>query len=143
MRVACQCIYMYMRSNANADSKQTKCSLQQMSSEIEELRRQNKQSKTIGDNAMHENRRLTNELADMECKNSLLKIKLDESEKEVDNVKKQLQQYVQEVRRAEDLLLRKEDERNDMLENYLSLSHDAVVLEGNNQSLELEAAESK
>lgn len=30
-----------------------------------------------------------------------------------------------------------------MLENYLTLSHDAVVLEGNNQSLELEAAQTK
>lgn len=130
-------------SNANADSKQSKCSLQQLNNEIEDLQRQVKQSKTIGENALHDNRRLTNELADMECKNSLFKIKLDESEKEVDKVKKQLQQYVQEVQRAEDVLLRKEEERNDMLENYLTLSHDAVVLEGNNQSLELEAAESK
>lgn len=78
-----------------------------MTNEIEELRRQIKQSKSISDNAMHENRRLTNELADMECKKSLIKIKLDESEKEVDKVKKQLQQYVQEVQRAEDLLLKK------------------------------------
>lgn len=94
-------------SNANAGSKHTKCSLQQMTSEIEELRRQIKQAKTTSDNAMHDNRRLTNELADMECKNSLIKIKLDESEKEVDKVKRQLQQYVQEVQRAEDLLLKK------------------------------------
>lgn len=30
-----------------------------------------------------------------------------------------------------------------MLEHYRSLSHDAVILEGNNQSLEVEAAEQK
>ena len=37
----------------------------------------------------------------------------------------------------------KEKEREEMLEHYRSLSHDAVMLEGNNQSLETEAAEAK
>lgn len=35
----------------------------------------------------------------------------------------------------------KEKEREEMLEHYRSLSHDAVMLEGSNQSLENEAAE--
>lgn len=36
-----------------------------------------------------------------------------------------------------------EKEREEMLDHYRSLSHDAVMLEGNNQSLEHEAAEYK
>lgn len=110
---------------------------------MDELRRQIKQLKKTNDNLMFENRRLTNELADVECTSGVIKSKLSESEKEVDKLKRQLQQYVQEVQRAEELLLRKEEERNEMLEHYRTLSHDAVVLEGTNQSLELEAAETK
>lgn len=94
-------------SNANSENKQSKCSLQQITGQIEDLRRQIKQLKTTNDNALFEHRRLTNELADSECSNALLKSKLSESENEVDKLKKQLQQYVQEVQRAEELLLRK------------------------------------
>lgn len=36
-----------------------------------------------------------------------------------------------------------EKEREEMLDHYRCLSHDAVMLEGNNQSLEHEAAECK
>lgn len=82
-------------------------------------------------------------MAESECKNCQLKGKLTESEKEIERLKSQLQQYVQEVQRAEELLLRKEEERDEMLEFYKTLSQDAIVLEGNNQSLEIVAAESK
>lgn len=40
-------------------------------------------------------------------------------------------------------MILKDFEREEMLDHYRSLSHDAIVLEGNNQSLELEAAEKK
>lgn len=56
---------------------------------------------------MAENSRLTREITDLECEQCLTKTKLIESEKEVDQLKNQLQQYVQEVQRAEELLLRK------------------------------------
>lgn len=127
----------------SSDNKYSKCSLQQANSEMEELRRQIKQLKTTNDNLLFETRRLTNELAEEECKNNSLKTKLHDAEKEIDRLKRQLQQYVQEVQRAEELLHRKEEERNEMLDQYRTLSHDAVALEGTNQSLELEAAESK
>lgn len=130
-------------SNINCDNKHSKSSLQQATSELDELRRQVKQLKCNNDNVMFENRRLTNDLAEVECTNNVLKTKLNDADKEIDRLKRQLQQYVQEVQRAEDLLHRKEDERNEMLDQYKTLSHDAVALEGTNQSLELEAAESK
>lgn len=130
-------------SNISSDNKHSKSSLQQVTSEMDELRRQVKQLKSTNDNIMFENRRLTNDLAEVECTNNVLKTKLIDAEKEIDRLKRQLQQYVQEVQRAEDLLHRKEDERNEMLDQYKTLSHDAVALEGTNHSLELEAAESK
>lgn len=110
---------------------------------MEELRKQNKQLKTTNDNLLFENRRLLNNLAETESNGKTMKTKLIDADKEIDRLKRQLQQYVQEVQRAEALLHRKEEERNEMLEQYRTLSHDAVALEGTNQSLELEAAESK
>lgn len=71
------------------------------------LRSQIDHMKRINENAMVENTRLTNELVESECVNCLHKTKLAEAEKQVDQLKNQLQQYVQEVKRAEDLLLRK------------------------------------
>lgn len=130
-------------SNISSDNKNSKGSLQQAALDMDELRRQLKQFRTTNDNLMYENRRLTNDLAEFECNNSTIKSRLIDAEKEIDKLKRQLQQYVQEVQRAEDLLHRKEEERNEMLDQYRTLSHDAVALEGTNQSLELEAAESK
>lgn len=112
-------------------------------SEMEELRKQVKQLKTTNDNLLFENRRLLNNLAEVECDSRTMKTKLIDADKEIERLKRQLQQYVQEVQRAEELLHRKEEERNEMLDQYRTLSHDAVALEGTNQSLELEAAESK
>lgn len=130
-------------SNISSDNKHSKSSLQQANTEMDDLRRQIKQLKTTNDNVLFENRRLINEVAEVECSTKLMKTKLIDAEKEIERSKRQLQQYVQEVQRAEELLHRKEEERNEMLDQYRTLSHDAVALEGTNQSLELEAAEVK
>lgn len=132
------CRYLFSLDNLNRNS-----SSQHTINEMEELRKQVKQLKTTNDNLLFENRRLLNNLAEAECDNQTIKTKLVDADKEIDRLKRQLQQYVQEVQRAEDLLHHKEEERNEMLEQYRTLSHDAVALEGTNQSLELEAAESK
>lgn len=136
-------MYSIIYSNINSDNKHSKSSLHQVTSEMEELRRQVNKLKTIKDNLMVDNRRLTNDLAQMECNNKSFKLKLIDANEEIDRLKRQLQQYVQEVQRAEDLIHQKEEERNEMLDQYRILSHDAVTLEGTNHSLELEAAESK
>lgn len=130
-------------SNISSDNQHSKSSLQQTLAEMEELRKQVKQLKTTNDNLLFENRRLLNNLAEVECDGKTMKTRLVDADKEIDRLKRQLQQYVQEVQRAEELLHRKEEERNEMLEQYRTLSHDAVALEGTNQSLELEAAASK
>lgn len=78
-----------------------------MSTENERLRAQIDQMRRINENAMAECSRLTNELVDSECLSVLHKTKLAEADKQVEQLKNQLQQYVQEVQRAEDLLSQK------------------------------------
>lgn len=51
--------------------------------------------------------RLVNDLTEATSDATLTKRKLLESQKEVERLKSQLQQYVQEVQRAEDLLAKK------------------------------------
>lgn len=58
--------------------------------------------------------------------------------KEIVKLKKQLQNYVQEVRRVEQMLEAKEIERAEMLEQFKTLSTEAMNLESNNQTLESE-----
>lgn len=128
---------------ANAVKKQKEGSLQQVTGETEALRNQMQKLRRAHENAMAENSRLTRELTDLECEQCLTKTKLTEAEKEVSRTKNQLQQYMQEVERVEELLLRKEEEREEMLNHYRSLSQGAVILEDTNHSLEAEAAETK
>ncbi|XP_036326953.1 centrosomal protein of 135 kDa-like [Rhagoletis pomonella] len=117
--------------------------LLETSTETKSLRQQIAALKISRDEAIAENGRLSNELAERQAEILTLKRKLKDSDFEIEQLKQQLHQYVAEVKKAEDLLSRKEKEREEMLEHYRSLSHDAVVLEGNNQSLEVEAAEQK
>lgn len=50
---------------------------------------------------------MVNELSDQTTEQQVLVSRLKATEKEVERLKGQLQQYVQEVERAEDLLMRK------------------------------------
>ncbi|XP_055902694.1 centrosomal protein of 135 kDa [Eupeodes corollae] len=117
--------------------------LQDTSTESKSLRQQLAALKSSREQAIEENGRLSNDLAESQADIATLKRRLKDSEVEIERLKQQLKQYVQEVKKAEDLLLHKEKEREEMLDHYRSLSHDAVLLEGNNQSLEVEAAECK
>lgn len=92
------------------------------------------------DNILIENRRLQSDLAAVTNDLRSIKREYDISRKEVEEMKQQLQHYVDEVRRIEDILSRKEAERTEMLDHFASLSHEATVLESNNHSLETEAA---
>ncbi|XP_046968605.1 centrosomal protein of 135 kDa [Vanessa cardui] len=92
------------------------------------------------DTAIMENKRLQNSLGDVNGVLKLTKIELEKSKKDVDGLKQQLQHYVTEIRRIEDLLSQKEAERSDMLEHFASLSVEANILENNNHSLESESA---
>lgn len=101
-----------------------------------EILRLNKQH----DTAIMENKHLQNSLADANGALKLMKIEHDKSRKEVESLKQQLQHYVAEIRRIEELLSQKEAERSDMLEHFASLSVEANILENTNHSLESESA---
>lgn len=101
-----KCSYFIFRT-ANSEKRKGEDGFRKLTAETDTLRTQIDKLKRINDNAMAENSRLTNELVDSECTNCLHKTKLIEAEKQVEQLKNQLQQYVQEVQRAEELLLRK------------------------------------
>lgn len=92
------------------------------------------------DTAIIENKHLQSSLADANAVLKITKIELEKSRKDVDGLKQQLQHYVAEIRRIEELLSQKEAERSDMLEQFASLSVEANILENNNHSLESESA---
>ncbi|XP_063828247.1 centrosomal protein of 135 kDa [Ostrinia nubilalis] len=92
------------------------------------------------DSSVIENKHLQNSLADTNGTLRLTRIEYDKSRKEVDSLKQQLQHYVAEVRRIEEMLSQKEAERSDMLEQFASLSVEANILENTNHSLESESA---
>ncbi|CAK1545006.1 unnamed protein product [Leptosia nina] len=92
------------------------------------------------DTAAIENKHLQNSLADANGSLKITKIELEKSRREVDGLKQQLQHYVAEIRRIEELLSQKEAERSDMLEHFASLSVEANILENTNHSLESESA---
>ncbi|XP_050335974.1 centrosomal protein of 135 kDa isoform X1 [Bactrocera neohumeralis] len=130
-------------SQLTAKTRERTAELHETSTESKSLRQQIAALKISRDEAIAENGRLSNELAERQAEILTLKKKLKDSDFEIEQLKQQLRQYVAEVKKAEDLLTHKEKEREEMLEHYRSLSHDAVILEGNNQSLEVEAAEHK
>ncbi|KAG7197911.1 hypothetical protein KM043_016151 [Ampulex compressa] len=111
--------------------------------EMENLRRQLDAASSDRENAIQENRRLQDDLAAVTCEVRNLQRELETSRAESYDLKRQLQTYVSEVRRAEELLNRKENERTEMLNHFRSLSLEATVLENNNHSLESEAAEAR
>ncbi|KAG5335528.1 CP135 protein, partial [Acromyrmex heyeri] len=115
--------------------------LRSLQVEMESIQRQFEAASVDRENAIHENRKLQDDLAALTCEMRNMQRELETSRAECYDLKRQLQTYVSEVRRAEELLNRKENERTEMLNHFRSLSLEATVLENNNHSLESEAAE--
>ncbi|XP_076445989.1 centrosomal protein of 135 kDa-like isoform X2 [Babylonia areolata] len=127
-------------------------SLNMKDREIKSLRRQvescseDLQEASRGrDLAMQENRRLQDDLSVMTRENQKLNGDLQEALAEREALKTQVQQYILEVRRVEDTLATKEQERSDLLEQYRKLSMEAEQyqtlshqLEGEGSNLRLE-----
>ncbi|EDV40901.1 uncharacterized protein Dana_GF23686, isoform A [Drosophila ananassae] len=131
-----------VRKLANRN-RQRDSELTETSTESKTLRQQIVALKASRDEAIAENGRLMDKMSDAQAEVKTLMKKLKDSEQQVANMRQQLQKYVQEVKKAEDLLTQKERERDELLDHYHCLSQDQVALEGNNQSLECEAAEFK
>ncbi|XP_032671730.1 centrosomal protein of 135 kDa isoform X2 [Odontomachus brunneus] len=117
--------------------------LRSLQLEMETVQRQFNAASADRENAIQENRKLQDDLAAVTCEVRNMQRELEASHAEAYDLKRQLQTYVSEVRRAEELLNRKENERTEMLNHFRSLSLEATVLETNNHSLESEAAEAR
>lgn len=83
------------------------------------------------------------ELAETKCNLEIVSNKLDCASKEICDLKQQLQNYVSDVSHIEDILENKERERNEMLDNFRQLSHEASSLENTNNCLANEATNAK
>lgn len=75
--------------------------------------------------------------------NKIMRSELEASKKQAEDLKMQLQVYVLEIRRVEEILEVKESERDEILEQFKTLNCEASQLESNNYSLESEAKSSK
>lgn len=90
-----------------------------------------------------ENRRILNELSSVTCELQQTRHFLENSKKESADLQQQLQQYVIRVRQAEDIIAMKEKERSEILDQYRSLSQEALILETNNETLGKDLCESQ
>ncbi|RZB89882.1 CALCOCO1 domain containing protein, partial [Asbolus verrucosus] len=117
--------------------------LRNCETELVTLRQELDTIKKIKDGAIQENRRLQDDLCSVTCDCRDSRKELELYKRQVDDLKTQLQHYVAEVKRTEDLISNKEIERNELLDQFRSLSHEANVLETNNHTLENEATQSK
>ncbi|XP_063915834.1 centrosomal protein of 135 kDa isoform X2 [Zophobas morio] len=111
--------------------------------ELTTIRQELDTVKKIKDSAIQENRRLQDELASVTCDCRDSRKELELYKRQVDDLKTQLQHYVAEVKRTEDQISNKEIERNELLDQFRSLSHEANILETNNHTLETEATQSR
>jgi len=75
--------------------------------------------------------------------NKILRTELELSKKQAGDLKMQLQVYVLEIRRVEEMLEIKESEREEILEQFKTLNCEATQLESSNHSLESEAKSTK
>ncbi|XP_030747273.1 centrosomal protein of 135 kDa-like isoform X2 [Sitophilus oryzae] len=93
--------------------------------------------------ALLENKRLQNELSSVtaDCRDA--RNELEICKRQIEDLKRQLQQYVAEVKRTEDLISQKEYERSELLDQFKSLSQEHDILENNNHTLETEATQSR
>ncbi|XP_071453022.1 centrosomal protein of 135 kDa-like isoform X1 [Hetaerina americana] len=111
--------------------------------EIDRLQQELSACKAQKENAIRENRRIQDDLASLTNDCRITHRELEDSRREVEDLKLQLQGYVDEVRRIEELLARKEEERNDLLDQFRCLSAEASVLESTNHSLESETTDAR
>ncbi|XP_050293556.1 early endosome antigen 1-like isoform X3 [Anthonomus grandis grandis] len=124
----------------NASQNQEVRSKQQ---ELTDLEKEYQNEKKLKEVALLENRRLQNELAEKTCDCKDARTELELAHRQVEDLKRQLQHYVAEVKRTEDIISHKELERNELLDQFRCLSQEANILESNNHTLETEATQSK
>ncbi|CAG9864322.1 unnamed protein product [Phyllotreta striolata] len=111
--------------------------------EIDLLQQDLENERRCKDVAVQENRRLQEDIASLtiDCKDARKELEI--TKRQVEDLKRQLQQYVAEVKRTEDLISHKEFERAELLDQFKSLSQENNLLETTNHTLESEASQTR
>lgn len=91
------------------------------------------------DATIKENKRIQDDLAVMTEENQIVHKNLQESLDESHNLKQQIEEYILQLTRIQDLLSEKEIEKEDLLLQYKTLSNKADILETNMQQSEDDA----
>ncbi|XP_044253848.1 centrosomal protein of 135 kDa isoform X2 [Tribolium madens] len=129
--------------SSNDENANQKHEIHSLETELATLKQELDTMRKIKDSAIQENRRLQDDLGSVTCDCRDARKELELYKRQVDDLKTQLQHYVAEVKRTEDLISNKEIERNELLDQFRSLSHEANILETNNHTLETEATQSR
>ncbi|XP_045478754.1 centrosomal protein of 135 kDa isoform X3 [Harmonia axyridis] len=117
--------------------------LKHSDAEIARLRQQLEIACRTRDNAIEMNRKLHDDLSSVSREANNFKTQLTKSQEQIENLKVQSQQYIGEVKRAEDLIDSKEKEREDLLNQFKQLCLETNNLQSSNNALETEANQSK
>ncbi|XP_057672202.1 centrosomal protein of 135 kDa isoform X2 [Diorhabda carinulata] len=138
----------------NRDLKRQMCKINEESSSHEMESRNCRQTihilqqdidneRKLKEAALQENRRLQDDLScvSLDCRDARKELEI--AKRQVEDLKRQLQHYVAEVKRTEDLITQKELERTEILDQFKSLSQENNVLETTNHTLESEATQSR
>ncbi|XP_072382397.1 uncharacterized protein Cep135 isoform X1 [Diabrotica undecimpunctata] len=125
------------------DSSSNELQLRNYKQEINLLQQDLDNERRLKEAVIQENRRLQEDLASvsLDCRDA--RKELDIAKRQVEDLKTQLQHYVAEVKRTEDLISHKELERAEILDQFKSLSQENNILESTNHTLENEASQSR
>ncbi|XP_028141576.1 centrosomal protein of 135 kDa isoform X2 [Diabrotica virgifera virgifera] len=125
------------------DSSSNELQLRSYKQEINLLQQDLDNERRLKEAVIQENRRLQEDLASvsLDCRDA--RKELDIAKRQVEDLKTQLQHYVAEVKRTEDLISQKELERAEVLDQFKSLSQENNLLESTNHTLENEASQSR
>ncbi|KAK4886077.1 hypothetical protein RN001_002348 [Aquatica leii] len=130
-------------NNINADLSEKERLLRSVTCELTGVRAALEAVEKMKDNALQENRSLQDCLTSVTADNRNTHKEIDQYKRQIEDLKRQLQTYVAEVKRFEDIISHKEIERSQLLDQFKSLSEEASALESNNHTLEHEATQSK
>ncbi|KAJ8028410.1 hypothetical protein HOLleu_30630 [Holothuria leucospilota] len=137
--------------NANTELGSREREIHSLRRQIDLTRQELNETIQTRDNTIRENRRLQEDLATMTKENQTINRELEEVIADRESLKSQVQDYISEVARFEDLLATKEQEYRDLLDNYRSVSDHAqrweteaskVSSQSSNLQLEVAAKES-
>ncbi|CAH1098756.1 unnamed protein product [Psylliodes chrysocephalus] len=134
----CRKIRTISEENCSNDSQ-----LRAIKQEINLLQQDLDNERRCKEIAVQENRRLQDDMTSLslDCKDARKELEI--SKRQVEDLKRQLQHYVAEVKRTEDLISQKELERTEILDQFRNLSQENNVLETTNHTLESEATQTR